>query len=184
MLARACRVLGTELRGWELIRPGMKSEQQKSQEGEAGPGGGEEEEEDGSSSGDFETGYEPSGSVLIDIRIGELNEDSAMDEHKEKVTQAEWSTGPSNIASDEFEGSIRNRKSPPSMFDVSEADVARIVPRVISHRVRMRDGWMDEVLAGAVCGAAFSVGESESKDIRGRDDMTVKDILVRILQKV
>ena len=38
---------------------------------------------------------------------------------------------------------------------VVEADVARIVPRVISHHVRMSDSRMDEVLAGAVGRATF-----------------------------
>ena len=31
------------------------------------------------------------------------------------------------------------------------------MPRVVSHRIRMWDGWVDEVLAGVVCGATFFV---------------------------
>jgi hypothetical protein len=57
------------------------------------------------------------------------------------------------------------------MFDVSEADVARIMSRVVSHRVRMRDGWMDDVLAGAVWGATFFVDKGGVERKPGQDGM-------------
>ncbi|KAF8621703.1 hypothetical protein AX15_007564 [Amanita polypyramis BW_CC] len=215
MLARACRVLGTELRGWELIRggePSMKNEQEKNQEV------GGDGEEDGSSGGpygwEFETGYDPSGSVVIDIGIGDVNgrpdwllsrQEPGINKHKGKEKRAEWPVGPLKVTFDEDESAGASTRSGKGtglgvrILDVSEADVARIVPRVISHRVRMRDSWTDEVLAGAVCGAAFSA-DTDWEDMHkfqvrdgredvgvtgsGQDDMTVKDILVRILQKV
>ncbi|KAF8840700.1 hypothetical protein BDN67DRAFT_607442 [Paxillus ammoniavirescens] len=68
----------------------------------------------------------------------------------------------------------------PLELDVSEADIARIFPRVVSHRVRVRDTPFDEVLSSAVCGAVGRLREAES--IWERD--TVKDILVHILAEV
>ncbi|KDR67575.1 hypothetical protein GALMADRAFT_79688 [Galerina marginata CBS 339.88] len=75
------------------------------------------------------------------------------------------------------------------VLDVSEVDIARIVPRVISHRVRLRDGPEDEVLSSAFFGATFKppiplapVGE-ESHD--GADNFqSVKAVLVNILSEV
>jgi hypothetical protein len=46
----------------------------------------------------------------------------------------------------------------PLELDVSEADIARIFPRVVSHRVRVRDSPFDEVLSSAVCGAVGRLG--------------------------
>lgn len=83
-------------------------------------------------------------------------------------------------------------------LDVSEADVARIFPRVVSHRVRVRDSPVDEILSSAVCGAVRRPGgipkgmDSELEegviDVHDPDIVwereTVKDILVHILAQV
>lgn len=52
----------------------------------------------------------------------------------------------------------------PVVLDVSEVDVARIMPRVITHRVKLRDGPEDEVLASAVFGATFGSGSGFDED--------------------
>ena len=52
----------------------------------------------------------------------------------------------------------------PVVLDVSEVDVARIMPRVITHRVKLRDGPEDEVLASAVFGATFGSGSGFDQD--------------------
>ncbi|KAF9073617.1 hypothetical protein BDP27DRAFT_1417088 [Rhodocollybia butyracea] len=74
------------------------------------------------------------------------------------------------------------------VLDVTQADIARVVPRVLSHRLRVRDGPEDEVLAGAVFGAAFPLGsrqEERGRQLdRERNRVTVKELLVRILQDV
>lgn len=75
-------------------------------------------------------------------------------------------------------------------LDVSEADVARIVPRVISHRLRVRDGPDDEILGSLRYGAVrgLSDWDREERNREGgkiiweRD--TIKNILVRILGEV
>ncbi|EIW62645.1 uncharacterized protein TRAVEDRAFT_68983 [Trametes versicolor FP-101664 SS1] len=89
----------------------------------------------------------------------------------------------------------------PEVWDVSEEDVARVFPRAVSHRLRVRDGPDDEVLgsvmwpavppegaaaAAAMCGAV--VDGSPQPDGLGRpmgwDRKTVKEILVRVLAEV
>lgn len=78
-------------------------------------------------------------------------------------------------------------------LDVSEADIARIVPRVLSHRLRARDP-EDEIVFGSLqhsavpsCatwtsggGSSGDQGEPQAKWERS----TVKDILVKILGEV
>ncbi|KAI0314911.1 hypothetical protein OF83DRAFT_1085322, partial [Amylostereum chailletii] len=70
-------------------------------------------------------------------------------------------------------------------WDLSEGDVARIAPRVLSHRVRVRDGPRDEVLSSAVYVAART---GAAKDLFlpevGWKRRTVKDIVIRILKDV
>lgn len=70
-----------------------------------------------------------------------------------------------------------------SQLEMSEADVARIFPRVVTHRLRVRDGPQDEILGSAVFGAVHDPLEDENSQIR-RERSTIKDILVRILSDV
>jgi hypothetical protein len=71
-------------------------------------------------------------------------------------------------------------------LDVSEADIARIVARVFSHRLRVRDE--EEILGSLVYSAVGSCVACEARD-EGDDQTeqntwersTVKDILVEIL---
>lgn len=71
------------------------------------------------------------------------------------------------------------------VLDVSEADIARIVPRVISHRLRVRDGPEDEILASVVYSAVRSHGsEDQEEEGQAWERSTVKDIIIRILSEV
>ncbi|KAH6906366.1 hypothetical protein BKA70DRAFT_1287340 [Coprinopsis sp. MPI-PUGE-AT-0042] len=71
------------------------------------------------------------------------------------------------------------------VLDVTEGDVARMMPRVVAHRVRLRDGPEDEVLASAVVGATFDVPHAGEGGVLGvYGAVGVKDILVEILNKV
>ncbi|KAG5642751.1 hypothetical protein DXG03_002232 [Asterophora parasitica] len=69
---------------------------------------------------------------------------------------------------------------------VSEADIARIVPRVVTHRLRVRDGPEDELLGGAMFGATFEpqAQSGSAPDYDWDTRSTVKDILVEILAQV
>jgi hypothetical protein len=69
------------------------------------------------------------------------------------------------------------------VLEVSEVDVARIFPRVVSHRLRLRDGPHDEVLSSVLYGAtveppltAIAEGEKVFE--------SVKAVLVDILSEV
>ncbi|KAI0633228.1 hypothetical protein C8Q77DRAFT_772367 [Trametes polyzona] len=86
----------------------------------------------------------------------------------------------------------------PEVWDVSEEDVARVFPRAVSHRLRVRDGPDDEVLgsvmwpavppdSGAALGGVDDTPRMDS--LRGGPAMgwerkSVKEILVRILADV
>lgn len=72
-----------------------------------------------------------------------------------------------------------------NVLDVSEVDVARIAPRVISHRVRIRDGPEDEILSSVLFGATFNTpnGMTASTEVPS-EALTVKSVLVQILSEV
>lgn len=67
-------------------------------------------------------------------------------------------------------------------WDVSEVDAAKVVPRVISHRLRVRDGPEDEMMAGVVflATAPRVPASNESKEGVWRR-RTVKEILVKLI---
>lgn len=83
--------------------------------------------------------------------------------------------------------SVASQSEPPVDLDVSEADIARMFPRVVSHRIRVRDSPFDEILSSAVCGATSTHGnkshEGETVQCQWERE-TVKDILVHILAEV
>jgi len=68
-------------------------------------------------------------------------------------------------------------------LDVSEADIARMFPRVVSHRVRVRDSPFDEVLSSAMGGPMSTPTDADGRELLW-ERSTVKDILVRILSEV
>ncbi|KIM45522.1 hypothetical protein M413DRAFT_442188 [Hebeloma cylindrosporum] len=84
----------------------------------------------------------------------------------------------------EEETSERNEDNPVDrVLDVSEVDIARIVPRVVSHRVRLRDGPEDEMLSSALFGATFK----PPPEVLQTDEVpldSVKKVLVQILSDV
>ncbi|KAI4523469.1 hypothetical protein K525DRAFT_236804 [Schizophyllum commune Loenen D] len=66
-------------------------------------------------------------------------------------------------------------------LDVSDADVARIFPRVVSHRLSTRAGPDDEVLGSVAYGAA---GVAPVADGVWKEGRSVKDVLIKILGDV
>jgi hypothetical protein len=74
---------------------------------------------------------------------------------------------------------------PRAKWDVSEVDAAKVVPRVISHRLRVRDGPEDELMAGVMFMATtprIHTGvENNGTTWRRR---TVKEILVKLMGHV
>ena len=78
----------------------------------------------------------------------------------------------------------------PEVWDVSEEDVARIFPRVVSHRLRVRDGPDDEILGSVmwpavpVEGGARAGAEVADGVKLGWERKSVKEVLVRVLADV
>jgi len=75
--------------------------------------------------------------------------------------------------------------NPRENWDVSEVDAAKVVPRVISHRLRVRDGPEDEMMAGVVflATAPRIPAGVEGKGVVWRR-RTVKEILVKLIGDV
>ncbi len=74
---------------------------------------------------------------------------------------------------------------PRESWDVSEVDAAKVVPRVISHRLRVRDGPEDEMMAGVVYLATaprVPAGVESNEGVWRR--RTVKEILVKLIGDV
>lgn len=69
-------------------------------------------------------------------------------------------------------------------WDVSEVDVAKVVPRVVSHRLRVRSGPEDEVLSSVVFTAVPPIGREGEHNKGTWKRRTVKDILVKLLGEV
>lgn len=61
-------------------------------------------------------------------------------------------------------------------MDVSEVDIARIIPRVLTHRLRTRDGPDHEILSSVVFPAVMTGSDKVESHRR-----TVKEILVQII---
>ncbi|KAJ7268660.1 hypothetical protein B0H12DRAFT_1095966 [Mycena haematopus] len=160
-LARAGRVIGGDLTGIELIREDAAFAAAKSRSNGHGNGNVHTKPENPESPITPEpvanTGlahhYQP-----IEVVVEEVDGES---------------TTPGRGAAEKLERQ-------PEVLEVSEADVARIAPRVMTHRLRVRDGPESEVLASARYPAVEDDGGA-SKD-PGR--ITIKEILVRILAEV
>ncbi|KAI0339910.1 hypothetical protein BDW22DRAFT_554772 [Trametopsis cervina] len=72
----------------------------------------------------------------------------------------------------------------PAVWDVSEVDVGKIFPRVVSHRLRIRAGPDDEILGSVMFPAAQAEEGPASDRFRGPEDKTVKQVIVGILADV
>lgn len=185
-LVKACRVLGVDLTGMELIRPAVLD----NDESEAASS--LKEEHDYLS---VNIGYGP-GTTIASMNTSR--------EHHPLLAHSPAATG---------EGEYPPSSRPPpglrleepdeedeeqvelQELDVTEVDVARIMPRVVSHRLRIRDGPDDEILSGAVFSATWkfklnaeeSAEDGQEPQLAYDDDdklQTVKAVLVQILSQV
>ncbi|TFK74041.1 hypothetical protein BDN72DRAFT_834044 [Pluteus cervinus] len=69
-------------------------------------------------------------------------------------------------------------------WGISEADIARIVPRVVTHRLRMRDGPQDQILASLRYGSLFELEQDGEGETGHEVRRTIKSILVEVLAEV
>jgi hypothetical protein len=164
-LARAGRVLGMDPTGGELVRSQKNVKYSYAEDGYV------DESIDQRTQAPYDDIIDEvgSGSVAIDIDADRI------------YLYQNFPIHPGAVAQD-------HQVNPDPLY-VSEADIARIVPRVITHRLRVRDSPQDEVLSSAVFGATFESHDGhdyksayDSPDTGTRS--TVKDILVGILGDV
>ena len=74
---------------------------------------------------------------------------------------------------------------PRAKWDVSEVDAAKVVPRVISHRLRVRDGPEDELMSSIMFMATTPrVPTGVENDGMAWRRRTVKEILVKLMTHV
>ncbi|KAF9268829.1 hypothetical protein L218DRAFT_984162 [Marasmius fiardii PR-910] len=162
-LCRAWRVLAGDPTGMELIEEAVVAEDEVSNHLELGD----------------DPGNEFIKNALEDIGSENVNSTGGVLAHRLELQMG--------IGGDEREHAQKSSFNLP-ILEVTQSDVAKIAPRVISHRVRMRNGPQDEVLASAMFGAAlssdlFDDGSGAKRRTRG-NRITIKDILVSILQEV
>ncbi|KAG6828004.1 hypothetical protein H0H92_009696 [Tricholoma furcatifolium] len=155
-LARAGRVLGTDPTGGELLREYANSQFYE----------------------DYEDDFEGQGSSTVHDYIASGSESVTIDVPRGLT--------PSGSAKGYDSTSTSGSQDPSGSLFVSEAAIARVVPRAVTHRLRVRDGPWDEILASAVFGATFQPKPvNESSHEYGWDTRsTIKDILVDILAEV
>ncbi|TEB37205.1 hypothetical protein FA13DRAFT_890774 [Coprinellus micaceus] len=148
-LARAARVIGSDLTGMELVRP--------------------------ESTDDDESEYFDAQS---DTRYGRTIDESSTTNllRKDSFMYGGSASRISTVSRDDEEDGV-------VVLDVTEVDVARTMPRIVSHRLSLRSGPEDEILASAVMGATFG-GSDGLQFQKGYGGLTIKDVLVDILNKV
>ncbi|KAJ6500188.1 hypothetical protein C8R47DRAFT_1110790 [Mycena vitilis] len=162
-LARAGRVIGCDLTGIELVRDDAAF---------AAKSRKHEPERDHASDSDSPTTPEP-----VVTGNGHAHRYQAIEVVVEEVDGQSIHEAAATL-------SEKMKAREPEVLEVSEADIARIAPRVMTHRLRVRDGPEDEVLASAMFAAVaasdFQEDSSHSKNSR----ITIKEILIRILAEV
>lgn len=164
-LARAARVLGVDPTGMELFR----NEEDKDQDANEQGGSGEEDSDWQAVEDEYET-------------IGMTG----------SLRKSLGSTKGHDNPNEEPRRHQAGEDTQVPVLDVTEVNIARMFPRCISHRVQVRDGPREEVLAGAVFGATFGDSNDDAEE-SGTEERyvdsyevrpTVKDILVSVMSEV
>ncbi|KAK0240754.1 hypothetical protein EDD85DRAFT_816102 [Armillaria nabsnona] len=119
-------------------------------------------------------GCDPTGMELVreTAALGETStnaDEGEVDKFFDVMDEISW-----DVAMDVDDS--ESTEEPIAVLDVSEADIARIAPRVMTHRLRVRDV-DDEIFYGVMSGATFMSANNDEKP-------TVKSILVQILAEV
>ena len=169
-LIKASRVIGLDLTGAELLRPSAPDEDTGSRTEESQYVDEDAVDEDDQMFQDARSTFD----LPAEERQGLLHEDEAR------------TAGGITIGHDHEHDHPQVKR----VLDVSEVDVARIVPRVVSHRLRVRDGPEDEVLSSALFGATFQppaallAGDNAAQQVENEKPLSVKNLLVQILAEV
>lgn len=186
-LARAFRVLAGDSLGTELVQVAVELDQASLGSARSSSTNAENGSVNGNGLGNWEkevAGMDwaaPQGVPRLSLeRAGDentpLNVDSPYEEDEGQAAMTPTLGAPTPAPA-----------KPPEVWDVSEVDIARIFPRVVSHRLRVRDGPDHEIL-GSVMYPAVGLprdgvpGQSDEEPVWER--RTVKDVLVEILADV
>jgi hypothetical protein len=168
-LARAARVLGVDLTGSEFLRELARQNNRSPED---------------SSQSDLSQVYEDiaSGQQSLKVNFFPLSNETLVRSkgttHESSVLRRKKGDATSSILTQEIYEGIDV-----DSLDVSQADIARVIPRVMSHRLRVRDGPEDAVLGSALYG---SLEWARLKQVKVKDEgrSTVKAVLVQILALV
>ncbi|KAI1795594.1 hypothetical protein LXA43DRAFT_881607 [Ganoderma leucocontextum] len=213
-LARAFRVLGGDTVGATLVEHEARLEREREREEGSGPDGLDARSSlsdsaawrsaesvlgngNGHGNGDGSDRYGGPGFGMskgqgkgkgVRVHVEEDGEPWSPTPHDALLAQAAEPVAAPEVSPAEAQAEAM-RRSWPEVWDVSEEDVARIFPRVVSHRLRARNGPDDELLGSVMFpavppktgGAATEVGEGMRL---GWERKSVKEILVRILADV
>ncbi|KAJ7772694.1 hypothetical protein DFH07DRAFT_170594 [Mycena maculata] len=162
-LARAGRVIGGDLTGIELVRDDAAYAATK----------------DGSGNGHANPQNEGESPVTTPLQAATGNGRAHRYQPIEVVV--EEVDGRSTAGPGDRDPSAQTQQTwKPEVLEVSEADIARIAPRVMTHRLRVRDGPQDETLGSAM----FPAAEDQEDAPEGLGRSTIKEILIGILTDV
>jgi len=188
-LARAFRVIGGNTLGVDLLTQSTDDDSQTSIRDATTTTSSEEEEDESLGWGDNTPGENE---ILMPVGLQHQRERVAI-----RVVPATLHGPPGPTTHAHHHANHHNYEDhppplpppppPPQVWDVSEVDIARIFPRIVSHRLKVRDGPDDEVLGSIMFPAAAGASVAEKED--GETNVsssrrTVKDILVNILASV
>jgi len=173
-LARAGRVIGGDLTGIELVRDDAAYAAAKARS-IVGNGNGHGLDGNGYAKGEGD--YDDESPVTTPLPAGLAHRYQPIEVVIEEVD------GASTSAQGQHDTHAPTaRVWEPEVLEVSETDIARIAPRVMTHRLRVRDGPQDEVLGSAMFPAV--PGDDHEDAPEGIARTTIKDILVQILAEV
>ena len=181
VLVKAQRMLGVDLFGGEAVRGGPL--------GASGlRGGGEKNRLSKMSAFTNESEWEME-MDLEDEEEGDEEEEENEEEEEEDGNDGKRKYPKADRRKTNSKGKTKTKgKAKPPLLDVSEIDVARIFPRVVSHRLGLRETAEDEVVSSLVFPACFSgvAGGDVSglAGLGGDAKESVKDVLVGILGEV
>lgn len=181
-LARAFRVLAGDSLGTELVQVAVELDQASLGSGRSGSTNADNETINGNGVGGLEkevTGMDwtaPQGIPRLSLERAD-DENTPLNANNPFADGVEQATVTPTLAP----------VKPPEVWDVSEVDIARVFPRVVSHRLRVRDGPDHEIL-GSVMYPAVNIIRDDSAGLSGDESAwerrTVKDVLVEILADV
>ncbi|KAJ7187928.1 hypothetical protein C8R46DRAFT_878441 [Mycena filopes] len=183
-LARAGRVIGGDLTGIELVREDAAYVTAKADAAAKS----EPDNEAGAEYSPLTTPVTANGNGHAPHPNGNPNGLAHRYQAIEVVVEEVDTDGEATPGPGAANGQVRAREPEPEVLEVSEADIARITPRVMTHRLRVRDGPHDEVLSSArfpaVPFTSSPRGEDGDPDAKIAARCTIKEILVRILAEV